>query len=108
MMSVPGGTTVSVPIAGLPVLDLLHHLLGHVGNQRRAHLDFVDLLQLALDLARAHAAHVHRDNLIVEAREPRLALADDFRLVAAVAIPRRLQRDFSKIAFQRLGRHAIA
>jgi hypothetical protein len=43
-----------------------------------------------------------------KAREPRLALAYDFRLVAAVAIPRRLQRDLSKIAFQRLGRRAIA
>src|SRR4051812_20298036 len=36
----------------------------------------VDLLQVALDLARAHAADVKRDHRVVEVRQPALMLAD--------------------------------
>ncbi len=63
---------------------------------------------MALDLARAHAPRVHRDDLVVEACEPRLPLADDLRLKGAAAIARRLQRHFSEIALQRFGSRAVA
>jgi hypothetical protein len=59
-------------------------------------LHFVNVLHVSLDLARAHAARVHGDDLVVEAGEARLALTDDLRLVPAVSIPRRLQRDLAE------------
>src|ERR1700737_547661 len=92
----------------LPTLDLLHHLFGDVGNQLWTHLDFIDLLQVPLNLARAHAPRVHRYDLVVETGEARLPLTDNLRFVAAVAITRRLQRYLPKIPLQRLGGRAIA
>jgi hypothetical protein len=62
---------------------------------------------MPLDLARAHPPCVHRDDLVVEAGEARLPLADDLRFVAAVAIARRLQRQLAEIPFERLARRAV-
>src|ERR1019366_1052643 len=91
----------------LPTLDLLHHRLGDVGNQRRTYLYLIDLFQVPLDLARAHPSRIHRDDLVVETGKSRLAFADDLRLVTAVAIPRGLQRHLPEIALERLGGSAI-
>src|SRR6202044_669135 len=92
----------------LPRLDLLHHLFGDGGNQRRTQLYSINLLQVSGDLARAHAPRIHRYDLVVEAREARLSFADDLRLERTVAVPRRLQRQLPEVAFQRLSGLAIA
>src|SRR4051812_32188072 len=63
---------------------------------------------MPLNFPRAHAARVHRNDLVVKAGETRLPFADNFRLVATVAIARGLQRHFSKITLQRFRRRAIA
>jgi hypothetical protein len=41
---------------------------------------------MTLDLPHRHAAGVHRDDLVVEAVEPRLAFWHDLRLEGAVAV----------------------
>src|ERR1035441_9428805 len=53
-------------------------------------LDAVHLLEMALDLARRHAARVHRDDLVVEAGPARLSLSHDLGLERGLAIARRL------------------
>src|ERR1700693_1693590 len=45
------------------------------------------------DLAGAHAAGVHRDDLVVETREPALVLGDQLRIEAGLAVARHLQLD---------------
>ena len=45
--------------------------------------------QVRADVADAHAAGVEPQDLVVQARQPGLALADQLRLKAAVAVARR-------------------
>ena len=59
-------------------------------DQVAADLHAVDLLQVRLDVARREPARVQREDLLVEPDEPPLALADDLRLKAPVAIARRV------------------
>src|SRR5689334_8811670 len=59
------------------------------------------------DLARAHAPRVHRDDLVVEAREAGLPFGYDLRFKRPIAIPRRLERQLAEIAFQGLGGLAV-
>ena len=42
-------------------------------------LDAVEFLKMAVDLANRHAAGIHRDDLVVEIREPALVLGDQLR-----------------------------
>src|SRR5205085_8940533 len=61
-----------------PVLPLRHfveHGIGHRADQVRRDLEAVELAQVPLDLAGAHAAGVHRHDLIVEAGKRRWYLA---------------------------------
>ena len=62
---------------------------------------------MALNLTRAHAARIHRQDLI-EARESALMLGYDFRLEAAVAIPRHVNLYLAKIALQSLRARAVS
>ena len=48
---------------------------------------------MADDLPRAHAAGVHRDDLVVETRETALVLGDQLRIKAGLAVARHLQLD---------------
>ena len=63
---------------------------------------------MPLDVAYAHAPRIHRQNLIVESRPPRLVLLHHPRLELAVAVPRRFDFHLAEIAFQRLQRHSVA
>ena len=47
------------------------------------------------DLTRAHAARVHRHDLVVEAREPPLVFGDQLRVEAARAVARHLNVDLA-------------
>jgi hypothetical protein len=55
-----------------------------------------------LDVAHRHAAGVEREDLLVQARQSGLALADELGLEAALAIARRLDRHGPEIGLQRL------
>src|SRR5436309_848836 len=65
---------------------LIEHRIGHLADQPRADLDSIHLFQVALNVARAHAPRVHRQNLLVEAREPSFVLGDDLRLERPVPV----------------------
>jgi len=55
---------------------------------------------VALDLARGHAAGIHGDDLVVEARPARLPLGRDLGFEGGPAIARRLQLQLAEIALQ--------
>ena len=52
---------------------------------------------MADDLAGAHAAGVHRDDLVVEARKAALVLGDQLRIKARLAVARHLQLDLAGV-----------
>jgi hypothetical protein len=64
---------------GLPGGDLLQHRIRHRADQVRRHVDAIELAQVPDDLARAHAARVHRDDLVIEAGKPPLVFGDELR-----------------------------
>ena len=82
--------------AGLPGGDLLQHRVGDRADQIGRDLDAVEIAQMADDLAGAHAAGVHRDDLVVEAREAALVLGDQLRIEARLAVARHLQLDLCR------------
>ena len=64
----------------LPFHDLLQDRIGDRRDQVCRHVDAVELLEMAADLAHAHAARIHRDNLVVEVGESPLILRDQLRI----------------------------
>ena len=92
----------------LPLADLLEHRVGHPADQVRRYLNPVELMQVALDLAHRHAARIQRQDAVVEAVEPALALRNDRRLKAAVAVARNLQVDLAVLGQNRLAGMAVA
>src|SRR5947208_15291252 len=63
---------------------------------------------MPLDLARAHAACIHGQDLVVEARKPSLMLANDLRLEVPHAIPGNFDLDFTKIPHYRLAARPVS
>jgi hypothetical protein len=63
---------------------------------------------MADDLPRAHAAGVHRDDLVVETRKPPLVLGDQLRIKTRLAVAWNLQLDLPSIGDDRLLAIAIA
>jgi hypothetical protein len=57
---------------------------------------------MADDLARAHAARVHRDDPVVESGEAALILGDQLRIKPGLAVARNLQLDLAGIGDDRL------
>ena len=90
-----------------PRADVVHDRVGDLADQLAADLHPVDLLQVRLDVPRRQATRVQREDLVVEPHEPPLALADDLRLEAAVAIAGGVDRHPPLVADQRLGRRPI-
>ncbi len=70
----------------LPRLDLVQDGISHPGDQRRRHLNLVDLFEVILELPGRHAAGVQRQNLIIEALQTDLAFAHQLGLEVAFAI----------------------
>src|SRR5688572_17687367 len=62
---------------------------------------------MPLNLARRHPAGIHRQDLVVKPREPRLMLRHDLRLERAAAVPRRLKLHLAEVALQLLLRRAV-
>ena len=86
----------------LPCLDLVEDAVGHPRDQVGRNLDRVHLLQLGLDVADAHAARVHRDDLLIEAGHARLVLPHQLGLKRAVPVPWDANRDFTLLALEHL------
>ena len=93
--------------AGLPLLDVVEDGVGDAADRVAADLDPVDLLQMLRDLPCRHPARVHRDDLVVEAREPALMLGHDLRLELPLPVTRQLDLDRPVIGDQRLRRRAV-
>ena len=83
---------------GLPGGDLVDHLVGDGGDEVRGDLDAVELAHVALDVARAHAAGVQRDDLVVETGKAPPVLRDQRGVESAVPVARdrQLQRPFRR------------
>jgi hypothetical protein len=73
-----------------------------------ANLDAVQLGQVRPDVADAHPAPVHRDDLVVEAVEATLVLAHDLRLEAALAVARLLDPHAPVPGVDRLRRRTVS
>src|ERR1044071_1408685 len=76
---------------GLPGGNLLQHRVGHCADQIGRHVDAEEIAQMANNLTRAHAARVHRDDLVIETRKPALVLGDQLRIEAGLAVAWHLQ-----------------
>ena len=63
---------------------------------------------MRLDLPRAHATGVHRDDLAIEAGEAALVFGDQLRVEAALPVARYLQCDPSTLGQHRLAAIAVA
>jgi hypothetical protein len=92
---------------GLPGGDLLHRIR-HRADQVRRHVDAVELAQMPDDLARAHAARVHRDDLVIEAGKPALVLGDKLRIEARLPVSRHLQLELAAVGRDRLPAIVVA
>ena len=86
----------------LPRLHLFVHRFGDLRNQARTDLHPVHLLEVAFDFARRHTAGVHRDDLVVESREPRLMFGQNQRLKRADSVAGNFDLQFSEFPFDRL------
>src|SRR4029453_3355709 len=75
----------------LPLGDLVEDGVGHRADQVGRDLDPVELAQVTLDLAGAHAPSVHGDDLVVEAGEAPLVFGDELRVEGREPVARDLQ-----------------
>src|SRR6185369_1178600 len=92
----------------LPGGDLLQHRISHRADQIGRDLDPVEIAQMADNLAGAHAAGVHRDNLVVEPRKPALISGDQLRIKAGLAVTRHRQLNPAGVGDHRLFAIAIS
>ena len=92
----------------LPFPDLIKHRIGHPADQVGRDLGAIEFGQVALDLAHRHAARVKAQDLVVEAVEPGLALADQLRLEAAGPVARDRNLDLPVLGQYRLRTRAVA
>jgi hypothetical protein len=63
---------------------------------------------MALNLARGHASRIQRQDLVVEAGKPRLALGYQLRLEAGLPVARNFDLDLAELALQLLGADSVA
>jgi hypothetical protein len=59
----------------------------HGRDELRGDFDTVQIAQMALNVPHAHAAGIHRDDLLVKAGKASLVLRDELRLKTAVSVP---------------------
>ena len=93
---------------GGPRACVVHDRVGDLRDQLPADLHAVNLFQVRLDIPHREPAAVQRQDLVVEPLKAALALANDLRCEAAVAIPRRLDRHLPVLGHQRLRAGPVA
>ena len=94
--------------AGLPSRDLVQDGIRDSADEIGRDLDTIKLAQVPDDLARAHASGVHRDHLVVEAREAALVLGDQLGIEAGLPVARDLQIQLAAVGEDRLAAIAVA
>ena len=62
---------------------------------------------MAHDLPRAHAARIHRHDLVVETRQATLIFGDELRIEAGLAVPRDFEFEPAGLGRHRLPAKAI-
>jgi hypothetical protein len=93
---------------GLPRRHLGVNGTGDRADEVRRDLHHVHLAEKRLDLAHREAAGVQRQNLVVEAGESPLVLADQLRRERPVAITRDVERQRAVVGQDRLTARAVA
>ncbi len=86
----------------LPRGDLVENGVGDGADQIGRNLHAVKIAQMSGDLPHAHAARIHGDDFLVEARETALIFGDELRIEARLPIARNLQLDPARV-----GRHGL-
>jgi hypothetical protein len=89
----------------LPFADRLQYGVGHSRDQVRRYVETVKLLQVPADLAYAHPACIHRDDLRIEVREAALIPGDQLGIECARTV---IQRHPRRTGQHRLSRRAVA
>jgi hypothetical protein len=82
-----------------------------VGNRRDGvlgDLGVIDLPEMRRDVAGGQTAGMQRQHDLIDAGQPPLPLGHDHRLEAAVAIPRHLDGDLTRVGEHRLGAFPVA
>jgi len=74
----------------LPGGDFLEHRIRHRADQVGRDLDAIQIAQMPDDLAGAHAAGVHRNDLVVETQEAPLIFGDQLRVEYDMGFPARV------------------
>src|SRR3954468_18010195 len=75
----------------LPGSHFLQHRVGYRADQIGRDLDPVELTQMADNFAGAHAAGVHRDDLVIKPRKAALVSGDQLRIETGMAVARHRQ-----------------
>src|SRR5262249_47328476 len=86
----------------------VEHRISHTRDEVWGDLRAVELLQVRLDVAYAHAAGVERENLLVEARETTLMLGDKLGLKRAQPVAGDSDLDGPTVGLHGLRRVAVA
>jgi hypothetical protein len=84
--------------ARTPQGNLAIEVGGDLGNERGGDLDAVKFLDDILDVAAGQALGVQGQDLVVEAAQAALVLADELRLEGAVAVARDVEADLAEFA----------
>ena len=92
----------------LPGGDFIEHGVRHRADQVGRHVDPVQLVQVPGDLAGAHAARVHRHDLVIEPGEAALVLGDQLRVEARLTVARHVDRQLAGIGHHGLPAVAVA
>jgi hypothetical protein len=90
-----------------PFLHLVQDRVGHAADQVGGDLEPVELLEMAPNVAHAHAARVHGDDLVIQAVDPGLALGDQARLEAALPVARHLDLEQAALTPHRLAANPV-
>src|SRR3954465_12010771 len=86
----------------LPGSHFLQHRVGYRADQIGRDVDPVELTKMADNRAGAHAAGVHRDDLVIKPRKAALVSGDQLRIETGLAVARYRQLDPAGIGEDRL------
>lgn len=92
----------------LPFAHFLQHRIGHGRDQVGRHVDAVELLQVAADLAHRHATRIHGDDLLVEIGKAALAFGDQLGVEGPGPVTRDRQGHLQRGGQDRLLRMPVA
>ncbi len=87
---------------GSPCLDVLEDRVGDAADRVPADLHAIEILQMAFDVTNAHPAGIEANDLLVQARQPPLVLADKLGLERAGPVSRVVDLDLAELGLDRL------